>query len=282
MKLKSTGRGRYYSRARGMVESTLGLAFMGRWPARVWGRFPKASHVGLVKCNMALGRMGRPRLRIAFMSDLHVGPTTPWRTLERAVSLVNELSPDVLLLGGDYVFLDATPEKCRRLEQLIAGVDVGRKFGVWGNHDLWTDHDSLEAALASAGVRMLRNELVGLDGGHDDIEIFGLDEPWTGSPDGTGLIGSVKHCVALAHSPDAFDYVQQAAPALLVCGHTHGGQIALPGGRPLVVPGRRGKEWPHGEHRVHETRIVVSRGLGGIEIPVRAWSPPDVVCIDMV
>lgn len=292
MKLRSTGRGRHYSPARGLVESALGLVYRKDWPARAWGRYPPATRVRNVRYVLPLERGDRPPLRIAFMSDLHVGPTTPWRTLEQAASHVRALRPDVLLLGGDYVFLDATPQKCQRLQGLVAAIDAPVKLGVWGNHDLWTDHLALQSALASAGVRMLQNECVTLPGPHDDIDIFGLDEPWTGTPDASGLPPGDRqtidqqtidrHCIVLGHSPDAYDFVRHAAPAVLVCGHTHGGQIALPGGRPLVVPGRRGLQWPHGEHTIDTTRVLVSRGLGGVEIPFRAWSPPDVLCIDIV
>ena len=68
---------------------------------------------------------------------------------------------------------------------------------------------------------------------------------------------------------------------LLLCGHTHGGHVALPGYRPIIVPGPVGKVHPHGVHERDGTVLFVSRGVGGIEVPVRTWAPPDVVVVTL-
>ena len=67
-----------------------------------------------------------------------------------------------------------------------------------------------------------------------------------------------------------------------MCGHTHGGQLALPGHRPILVPGPLSRDYPHGWHQVEDLRLFVSRGLGGVEVPTRAWAPPDVLILDLV
>jgi uncharacterized protein len=224
----------------------------------------------------------RATLRMVYVSDLHLGPTTAACTLENAFERIRALRPDVLLLGGDYVFMDATPQVCAELTRLVATVEGCAKFGVWGNHDLWTEHEAIGAARALGGVSMLVNERVRLEPPNDEVVLFGLDDPWTGCPDGSEVQFAPDEVgVVISHSPDGFPFVEHARPALMVCGHTHGGQIALPGGRPIVMSGKLGRRWPHGTHAVESTQIVVSRGVGGVELPVRAFAPPDVIAIDV-
>ena len=221
-------------------------------------------------------------MRIGFVSDLHIGPTTPVELLDAAFAQLAQLALDVLLLGGDYVLLDATPEKAERLAAWIDRVPATHKVAVLGNHDLWTEHRVLEAALARANVRLLENAHLVLDG----LTIVGLDEPWTGVLDAVAAFDGVggEPIVVLCHSPDGLPAATAALPvgarALYVCGHTHGGHLATPWG-PLFVPGQVGKRFPHGFHRGSPIDLYVSRGVGGAEVPVRTWAPPEVALFEL-
>jgi len=261
------------------------VAYGDGWAARAWGRFPGATHVRLAAHELRAlpaGSTGARRpLRLAFASDLHIGPTTPPTLLDRAFALLGHLSPDVLVLGGDYVFLDATPARAAELERRVAAVPARAKVAVLGNHDLWTHHGLLEDALARAGVTVLVNDAVRLPAPWDDVAIVGIDEPWTGAPDGARAFGAAAASgaglrIAVCHSPDGLAHARGRGAALLLCGHTHGGQLALPGPRPVVVPGPTGKRYPFGLHDLGDLVLFVSRGLGGVEVPVRTWAPPDV------
>jgi predicted MPP superfamily phosphohydrolase len=197
---------------------------------------------------------------------------------------------DVLLLGGDYVFLDATEGRAAELASRVKVVPAMRKFAVLGNHDLWTHHPIIERALAAAGVEVLinRNETIRTPRG--DVTVVGLDEPWTGNLDAAlafdGANG-LKTLLALCHSPEGLPRVQEAialmepTPVVLyVCGHTHGGHIATPWG-PVVVPGRVGRQYPSGMHELGAVRLYVSRGVGGIELPVRSFARPEVAIFEL-
>lgn len=276
--LRSRGRGTNYTRLRGVGEVLLHHAYRGDWPARAWARAPGAAAVRRVDVALDLG-LGA-ELTVAFASDLHLGPTTAQRTLDRAFEVLAEARPDVLSLGGDYVFLEATREKARELRARVEAVPARVKVAVLGNHDLWTHHRRLEDALREAGVTVLVNDAVRLPAPHGEVALLGLDDPWTGAPDAERAVeaaGRARVRLGLCHSPDGLPHFLGKGVSLLLAGHTHGGQIALPGPRPIVVPGPMGKRYPFGEHRVGEIHLVVSRGVGATELPIRAFAPPDVV-----
>jgi uncharacterized protein len=268
------------------MESTLRLAYGPfSWPARLWGLVPTSREVRLVEHRLPLlpPRPGRGPLRVAFLSDLHLGPTTAPATLDRAFELVRSLAPDLLLLGGDYVFLDATPAVAAELEARVASVPAPIKLAVFGNHDLWTEHDRLERALTRAGARVLVNDATRLPPPFDDVAVFGLDDPWTGAPDARPALAACQGAaltIALCHSPDGLAFARGPSVDLMFAGHTHGGQIALPGPRPVVLPpGPYSKRLPFGLHQVEGTWLFVSRGVGATELPMRANAPPDVALV---
>jgi predicted MPP superfamily phosphohydrolase len=296
-RLRSEGRGKSYTRLRGLGESAMRIAYRGDWPARAWRRFPTACSVARVHHRVALLSPGATITRIGFVSDLHVGPTTPPALLARAFDALTRARIDVLLLGGDYVFLDATEEKAALLERLVREVGAEYNFFVMGNHDLWTRHTIIERALTRAGAVHLLNRSVRLPAPHDRVTIVGLDDPWTGDIDARAAMRDVaRECapIILCHSPDGLPFAASALAeadpdanagggtrALFVCGHTHGGHVSTPFG-PVVVPGRVGKEFPSGLHRVRGIDLYVSRGVGGIEVPVRTYARPEVAIFDLV
>lgn len=284
VKWASEGRGRGYSRARGAVESLLDLAYSGGWPARLWGRFARARAVREVRLQLE-GPPGLAPLRVAFVSDLHLGPTTPSATLDRAFDLLAQAEPDLLLLGGDYVFLHASREKARELGARVAGVRARTTLAVLGNHDLWSTHRHLEDALAAHGARVLVNEAHRLPAPHGAVAVVGIDDPWTGHADpGRAFagVGDAQVVLVLCHAPEALPLCADAGRRfdLYLCGHTHGGHVSTPFGPP-VVPGRIGRALVAGEHMTPWGRVLISRGVGATEVPLRAWAPPDVVRVDI-
>jgi hypothetical protein len=266
-----------------VIESLQGIVYAGGWPARVLQRIPAATRVRAVRRQLSFGRDGRPPLRLAFASDLHIGPLTAPRLLDEAFRALASFAPDVLVLGGDYVFLEVTARAAAALEKLVASVPAATKLAVMGNHDLWTDHRTIERALAAGGARVLVNEAARLPPPHDDVALVGLDEPWTGQPDADrafAACGDARVRIAVAHAPEAVPHVRGRGASLLLCGHTHGGQVALPSG-PVVVWGPMGRRWPSGFHDADGVPLFVSRGIGAVDLPLRAWAPADVALFEM-
>lgn len=279
IKWKSPGRGEQFSVARGLSETLQGVLFARHWPARLLDRVPAATRVRLIEheLNLSDDAQAEPPLRLAFISDLHIGPLTPRRLLDNAFKMLASLAPDVLVLGGDYVFLDVNESMARELEERVAAVPARTKLAVLGNHDLWTHHDLIERALERAGCRVLINDAQRLPAPHDRFAVVGIDEPWTGRADGGRAFAAsdAPINIAVSHAPEGLPFVEGRGAKLLLCGHTHGGQIALPKG-PVVVHGPLGRRWPSGLHHLGGMHLFVSRGIGMVDIPLRAYAPSDV------
>ncbi len=280
IKWKIPGRGGQFSVARGITETVQRLLFAGGWPARLLDRVPAATRVQLIEHELELSdgaSAGLAPLRLAFISDLHIGPLTPRRLLDNAFQLLASLAPDVLVLGGDYVFLEVNHAMARELEERVAAVPARTKLAVLGNHDLWTHHPLIERALERAGCRVLVNDAHRLPPPHDRFAIVGIDEPWTGRADGARAFAAsdapIK--IAVSHAPEGLPFVEGRGAKLLLCGHTHGGQIALPRG-PVIVHGPLGRRWPSGLHHLAGMHLFVSRGIGMVDVPLRAYAPSDV------
>jgi uncharacterized protein len=296
IRLASQGRGRAYTARRGVVESVLRVAYAGGWPAALWGRVPLACarSVTVTRHTLPILPAGSPALRVGFVSDIHLGPTTPTRLVDDAFAKLAGAALDVLLLGGDYVFLDTSPAKEQELAARVGAVVAPTKLAVMGNHDLWTRHLGLERALAQGGARVLVNACVTLPAPHARVVVVGLDEPWTGRLDAPAAFSGAEDAdaiVVLCHSPDGVPAAARAlarlagrpaAPtALFVCGHTHGGQVAAPWG-PIVIPGRMGKRYPSGMFQAGGMSLFVSRGVGGVELPIRTFARPEIAVFELV
>lgn len=287
--VRAVGRGMNYSLKRAVLEKIARVVYAGGWPARAWARVPGRTNVDLIEHSLPLlppppskptstSTSRSSALRVAFASDFHIGPLTSSLLLDRAFALLAQVKPDVLVLGGDYVYLEATPHMAEELERRVAAVPAPVKLAVMGNHDLWTRHDLIERALERAGATVLVNQSVRLPAPFDDVVFAGLDEPWTGQPDPERMLAGTDGAglkIGIAHSPEAVPMLVGRGLGLLLCGHTHGGQIALPSG-PVVVHGRHGRRFPAGLFQVDDLQLFVSRGLGAVELPFRVYARPDV------
>jgi predicted MPP superfamily phosphohydrolase len=278
------GRGTHYSSARHAVEWALDLAYRGHWPARLVRALGMQRRVHVRHHRIATARWPRGvrPLRIAFASDLHAGPTTHPSLLDEAFEVLAASSADVILLGGDYVFLFAEYISAieQRLHRVTAPFGI---YGVLGNHDLWADDAAIVAALGRGGARILVNERVVLPPPYAHVTIAGLDDPWTGIPPAAPVFHDDDRVrIVLTHAPEAMMHLGDQAFELAVCGHTHGGHIALPGGIPILVPGPLSRTYAHGRYDFADGRtLIVSRGIGGTEVALRLNADPDILVVEV-
>lgn len=221
--------------------------------------------------------------RIAQLSDIHLGQYTGPEKLLDAVLRINQLSPDLVFLTGDYV--TRTAGQASGLVEPLRAL-TAPAYAILGNHDLWTDRAAVTGYLAQTPVRLLVNQgTEALPG----LFVAGVDDLWSGAPDiRASLDGLPAGAVSLllAHEPDYFDRVVAAdAPvAVQFSGHSHGGQVRIPSATPdgaglwtraPVLP-RYGQRYPIGHYRVGQRQVYTNRGLGVWPLPYRFNCRPEI------
>jgi uncharacterized protein len=214
--------------------------------------------------------------RIAFLTDTHVAPFVRREHFRAAVAQTHRFDPDLILLGGDFVTFHRHIPLLRPL--LLDGLAARDGVcAILGNHDYWAGADKVIAALESAGVTMLTNRSMAIRRGDATIRILGIDEIYRGTPDverAFAEVGPSDVTIGVSHHPDVIDSLDGRRLDLLVCGHTHGGQIRFPFFGAVLVPSVHEGLYASGFHRVRNVLLYVSRGIGGIP-PVRVLCKPE-------
>jgi uncharacterized protein len=251
----------------------------GHWPARVAHALGAQGEVRLTRQHFRVEGVSAPALSIGFAADFHAGPCTHPRVLESACTELARLEAPVLLLGGDFVCLSSRDigQLAPRLAAIPAPLG---KFAVLGNHDYWAGPRPVVRALEAAGIRVLINESVRLPAPWNDIWICGLDDPIAGRPEPEQLFaGAGDRRVVLMHAPSGLGAIGDQRFDLALCGHTHGGQVALPGSRPLFIPDlREFRRFAYGRFGLAGGReLFVTRGVGYSTAPIRTFCRSEVV-----
>lgn len=221
-------------------------------------------------------------LRVAQLSDLHISQYTTAGDIERAARLAMRQSPDLLVLTGDFIWRDVW----QYAEQLVEPLRTLRAplgvYAVLGNHDHWEGAALAARVLAEAGVTLLVNQAVRLDAGAP-LWLVGLDDVWERKQDmAAALAGAPEEAckLLLVHEPDYADEASRYPVDLQLSGHSHGGQIHVPGyGRP-VLP-YLGQKYPAGLYQVSQMALYTNRGIGVISPPVRLNCPPEVTLLTL-
>ena len=246
----------------------------GGWPARLATALGVPADVVVehhdIELPAVLGSAGV--LRMAFAADFHAGPTTQDALIENAVEHLTTAKADVLLLGGDFVSIRAAYARrlARRLGEIPAA--LGR-FAVLGNHDIWADGPAVEGHLRDAGIEILTNRNTRLSAPFENVTLCGLDDHTSGTPDAAAAFRDGEGVrIVLMHAPSNLLDIGEHPFAIAFCGHTHGGQVSLPGGRPIkVAHGPLSRRYNAGRFDLGNGRaMLVSRGVGCTTVPFRA------------
>ena len=214
--------------------------------------------------------------RIGVLTDIHRSQAVPHAMVANAVKMLMREAPDLILLGGDYVsFADrryAQPA-AEALAPLSAPHGV---LAVLGNHD---DDREVPAALAAKGFTVLRDARTRLTLRGEPVDFAGI-RFWTYKATEIAhvLRGALPLTFLLAHTPKRLFEAQQLAVPAVISGHTHGGQIVLPG-----IGAVAAREFPvvAGLAQRQGTSIFVSRGVGTVYVPVRVNCPPEVAVLTL-
>jgi uncharacterized protein len=222
-------------------------------------------------------------LRLALLTDIHRGPFMSRKRVGRLVKLTNDQQPDVIALTGDYAHRNKRyiPSVWAELAALRAPLGV---YAVLGNHDYWESVEMSLAGMARAGIANLTNRSVPLERDGQRLFIAGVDDMWAGQPNLAAALsglGPDDTAILLCHNPDYVEQATDPRAKLWLAGHTHGGQVCLVPGRPLVHPSSCGLRYIAGLKSCGQTQIYISRGLGTVNPPVRWRCPAELPVIEL-
>ncbi|HSZ17774.1 MAG TPA: metallophosphoesterase [Terracidiphilus sp.] len=233
--------------------------------------------------------------RIAQLSDIHLDEFTEPFFLREAISHINGLQPDAVFLTGDFITYDLLPRKfpihsawkCARILETLA---CKQRYAVLGNHDVVVSPSAVIAALTASNISVLRNGWVPLERGASRLWLAGVDDPLEGHPDLDRAIPAFMRqrtdepILLLCHEPDFADTVltHPAGPsvALMLSGHTHGGQVRLPLLGAMELP-ELGRKYVEGLFQLQSLQLYVNRGIGTVGLPFRLNCPPEITSITL-
>lgn len=263
---------------RTFVRRSLVAGAVGLGAGAGYARFVERHAVEVVPVGLELG-LPEP-LTAAVLGDIHFDPLFEVDYLEDVVARTNRLAPDLVLYTGDFLSrsADRLPDLLAVLRKARAG--AGR-FAVLGNHDHWVGADPVAAAFAAAGIPVLRNQSVPLSG-RKDWYVTGLESYWSGAPNTTSLAATPPHArhILLVHEPDSFDLLTDPRIALQVSGHTHGGQVRVPGVGAVCLPSW-GKKYQAGLYSRGDRKLYVNRGIGTVDRHVRLNCRPEITLLKL-
>jgi len=220
-------------------------------------------------------------LRIGLLTDLHAGRLTPTWRIRHAVRRLMASQPHLIAITGDFAD--------RRRSDFAPAFDALRgvwaPYGVWavpGNHDHAAGIDEWHRQMSAAGgIRDLTNRFVILDIGEARVCLAGVDDLEEGSPE-LRLPGPADRdlTILLAHQPDQAERTRRGMDRvdLVLAGHTHGGQVRMPGVGPVE---RKSEIYDEGLRRRPWTQVYTSRGVGTTLLPIRLGARPEVGLLEL-
>lgn len=237
---------------------------------RIFGKIELRRFAGPIRHRFQLSRP----LRIAHLTDQHVGRVTPMRIQKAAVELTNEQKPDLVVITGDFVchsllYLDA-------LEEVMSGFNAP-VVGVLGNHDHWSGAKDVRRALRRAGVEVLDNANTVLTLGSERLQIVGIDDAYTGHGDVERAVKGMRRdlpTLGLSHIAEEAEEFWEYGVPLVLSGHTHAGQVTLAKLHELAIGRIAGHRFIHGlygSRREEEEpgAVYVGAGIGAAVMPLR-------------
>ncbi len=214
-------------------------------------------------------------VRVAHLTDLHVGRVTPLRVQHAAIELANAQAPDLVVLTGDFVchstkYLDELTDVISRIEAPV--------YCVLGNHDYWSGADEVRWALRRAGAEVLDNVNTSITVRSQRLQIVGLDDAYTGHASRERALKGLRRdlpTLGLSHIAEEADALWRHGVSLVLSGHTHAGQVTVAKLHEIAVGKIGGHKYVHGLYGSRRAgaestgSVYVGAGIGAAVIPFR-------------
>jgi predicted MPP superfamily phosphohydrolase len=271
------------------VARALGTALVGAGLLASYASHVEPRWAEVVRIELPLPRLPRSidGITVAQLSDIHAGKHVPVAQVRAFVAAVNALRPDLVVVTGDM--FDRTPESARACARELAAINAPLgSYVIMGNHERRVPPESGETPFRRAGLTVLCNAAHPVRVNGDALWLIGLDDMMTRHGDLEGALHGGGYAavpeeackILLVHEPDFVDWAARYPIDLQLSGHTHGGQIRVPGIGPLLLP-ILGRKYPMGLYRVRDTWLYTNRGVGVTHPPVRLNCRPEITLLTL-
>jgi|SRR5665647_18904 len=221
--------------------------------------------------------------KIAFISDIHLGPYLSSQRLSGIVNQINEIKPEMIVLGGDYVhyrskYIEPVFEELGKLQ-----ADLG-VYAVLGNHDHYADADLTRKVMVKYGINSIDNQSFWVKKGADSIKIGGVGDLQEDIQLLENTLNGLKKsdfAILVSHQPDYIENLKGDLIDLTLSGHTHGGQITFFGWWAPILPSDFGQKYRYGLVRSGKMKSYISSGVGTVLVPFRFFCRPEIVIIKL-
>ena len=221
--------------------------------------------------------------RIVFISDIHLGPYLSSQRLSGIVKRINDIKPEMIILGGDYVHY-----RSKYIEPVFSELGKLRAdqgvYAVLGNHDHYAGADFTRKMMAKYGIISINNQSVWVKRGIDSIKIGGVGDLWEDIQNPENTLKALKKsnfAILVSHQPDYIENMNTDLIDLTLSGHTHGGQVTLFGWWAPVLPSNYGQKYRYGLVDSRRMKSYISSGIGTVAIPFRFFCRPEIVVIHL-
>lgn len=280
------------SRRRFLTTTLAGCAGMALYSGEIERHWIDITHRDIHLQSLPLAFEG---MRIIQLSDIHLDEFTEPFLLRQAIEQINRMQPDLVLLTGDFVSYEIAPRKFSeksawQCAEMLSELKCAQRYAILGNHDHWLSGTEVTRALNLNRIPVLINSYLPIERGGSRIWLTGIDDPLCGQPDPDKAIPvSIRAregqpVIAMCHAPDYADHLLAhpagKSVALMLSGHTHGGQVRLPFVGALDLP-PMGRKYVQGLFRLGSMQLYVNRGIGTVGVPFRFQCPPEITAFTL-
>lgn len=270
------------------------LFFFIIFVAIFWGSFIHPQRFYTKEVSINLNRTtDKDTIKIAFLTDLHLGPYKKTAYLKKVMAEVEKNNPDLILFGGDYIYWEE--QEAQFLNPLKTWANKFHMYAVTGNHEFQNgkygdigskDQTNLLRFLFNDwNIKILDNETTEIEIDGHKINISGIEDLWT---ERANLISALDQInpdetkILISHNPDIILDEKHKEFDLILSGHTHAGQIRLPWlGSVPKIPTALGRDYDYGLFKLKNGQLYISAGLGESGVRARFFNPPELTIINL-